>query len=395
MPTIGILRERITPPDPRAPLTPGQCRTIIETYENIDIHVEPSPHRCFDDKEYEAAGCKLDKKLANCDLLMGVKEVPVFDLKPDAAYMIFSHTHKGQKENRHLLRAFLENNITLYDYELMTDEKGDRLLGFGRYAGLTGAHYALLMTGKTSGKYELPTAKETKDLNTVFGLYKTINIPPVKIALTGRGLVGSGAEEVLIKAGIEKVAPEELINKSFKYPVYAQFSSEDIYEKPDGTFSREELQNHPESFQSKFPPYLEHIDTLINAMYWDPNAPRLFEIEDLQSPKRQLQNIADISCDVEGSVPITLKTSIYEPFIGYDPEKGTYIKPFEKDAVNLMAISNLPAELPEDASHSFGEKIKSIIIPELLNKESRTLKKANIVKEGELQPDFKYLEKYI
>ena len=392
---LGILREKNNPPDPRVPLTPENCRQLISDYPGLKISVETCTHRCFSDDAFKNAGCHIVDLAKNCDLLLGVKEIPIHALENNATYLIFSHTHKGQKENRHLLKALCEKSTTVYDYELLKDENGQRILGFGRFAGIVGAHYALIMAGKTSGRYDLPQANTVSNLQELLEKQQNIDLPPLRIALTGKGNVARGCREILENCNIREVSPDQLKDDNVAGPVFAQFDSEDLFEKADGSFSREEFRNNPVSYQSKFNDYLSHIDTLINAIYWDPDAPRLFEKEDLRNKNRRLVNISDISCDVEGSVPITMKTTSEAPFKGYDPNSQTYTNPFEPGAVNVMAVNNLPSELPVDASEEFGKVLAKKVIPCFISDRCKILENARIVDKGTITSSFKYLEKFI
>ena len=394
---IGIIREGKVPSDARVPLIPPQCRSLMKKYDNVQIFVQPSPHRCFSDEEYERAHINLKEDLSNCDILFGVKEVPKNMLIPEKTYFFFSHTIKMQPYNRELLQEILRKRIRLIDYEVITDDKDNRLIAFGRFAGIVGAHNGLRAYGLRTGLYEMKPVHTFKDFNAIKEFYDTLTLPPMKIVLTGGGRVSRGAMEVLDYLKVRKVKPKEFLKKEFDHPVYVQLNTEDLYyRKEDKHFNAFDFYDHPEKYQIRFSPYLKVADIMMNGIYWDPKAPVFFSREQMAGPDFHIQTIADITCDIEGSIPSTVRPStIMDPFYGFDPVQWQETEPFRQGAVDVMAVDNLPNELPRDASEAFGIMLMKYVWDELFKKQSDMLDRATIARDGRLTPKFEYLHDYV
>ncbi|HKK39626.1 MAG TPA: NAD(P)-dependent oxidoreductase [Cryomorphaceae bacterium] len=400
MTKIGIIREGKTPPDKRVPLTPAQCRQLIEIYPDIELLVESSPIRAFKDKEYADAGIQVVEDVSDCSVLFGVKEVPLEMLIPNKTYFFFSHTYKKQPYNRDLLRTILSKKIRLIDYEVLTDRQGRRLIGFGRYAGIVGAYNALLAAGKKFERYQLKPAHECEDRKEVERELKKIDLPRgFKTVITGKGRVAGGAMEILDAAGIRKVSPEVFLKEDYSEPVYTRLGVQDYNKTKDGSsFSKSEFYEFPERFDSDFTKYAEVADMYISCHYWDANAPFIFTREDAKKDSFNLKVIADISCDIDGPVASTLRPStIADPLYGYHPHEEAEVDFMNSDAIGVMAVDNLPCELPKDASEDFGEELMKHILPELLGKEnSSVIRRATETSlEGKLTPEFEYLQDYV
>jgi saccharopine dehydrogenase (NAD+, L-lysine forming) len=396
--SIGIIRESKVPPDNRVPLTPRQCHEMVLQYPHLDIRIEWSPVRCFSDEDYKKFGIGVQEKVDHCSLLMGIKEVPVEKLIPGQTYMFFSHTAKKQERNRGMLKAIIDKKITLIDYELLTDEKEHRLIGFGRWAGIVGTHYALLMLGKRTGQYELKTARQCLNLQELVDQYYEMEFPAAKFVITGGGRVAHGALEIMEQAGIQKVSKEEFLTKRYDKPVFVQLHSRDLYARKDGqAFDEHHFYHNPSEYNSSFQPFLSKTDILVNCMFWDPRAPRLFEVEDTKSRNFTIKIVSDITCDVGGSIPITFKeTTSDDPIYGFHPEDNTIGKPYQEDTIDVMAISNLPNELPRDASRDFGKIMMEIVLPRIMEFPNDPMFiRATIVKNGALTERFKYLEEWV
>ncbi len=396
---IGIIREGKTPPDSRVVLTPKQVHKALQTYPSLEIYVEPSNHRCYSDEEYRAEGVIVQEDLSDCDVLVGVKEILIEELYPGKTHFFFSHTIKAQPYNRKLLQTILEQNIHLVDYECLTNERGIRVIAFGRWAGIVGAHNGLYTWGKRTGSFDLKRAKDCKDYEALKALYEYIEIPPIKIAVTGSGRVAKGSIEVLEEIGIKKVSPTEFLEKEYDEAVFVQLHCKDLYErKNDGGFDKAEFYKSPELYKEKFKSYQSKIDLFINAIYWDPKAPAYFTLEDMKSKDFSIKVIADITCDIApvASVPSTIRpTTITNPIFGFDPKTQKEIEPFQKESIDVMSVDNLPNELPRDASENFGNQFINEVLPELLKPGSEFIKRASIAKDGDLTPNFEYLRSYI
>lgn len=396
---IGILKEGKIPVDRRVPLSPLQAKELVAQFENIHLVCQSSPIRCFSDEEYIDAGIPVVEEVDDCEILLGVKEVPLKDLIPRKTYFFFSHTIKKQVYNRKLLQAVLENKIKLIDYECLTDREGNRLIAFGRYAGIVGAYNGILTYGLKYHIFDLRRARDCYDLQDLKTEFSKVKLPPIKIALTGGGRAANGAMEVLDGMQIAKVSPQDFLTKSFGDPVYAQLRSRD-YNSPKMT-SGDALKSFyeaPETYQSNFAPYAAKADLLIAAAYWDPKAPALFTREDMMKANFSIKVIADITCDIEGSIPSTKRPStIDDPVYDYNPWMDKLEKPYSGESyISVMAVDNLPCELPRDASNDFGNEMKSKILPFLfLEDKEEVLKRATIADDGQLTPPYRYLQSYI
>lgn len=396
---IGILREGKVPPDSRVPLSPQQCRQVLDTFP-VSLVVQPSPIRSFTDAEYAAFHIPLEEDLRECDVLLGVKEVPVSQLIPGKTYMFFSHTIKKQPYNRPLLQALLANRIRMIDYETLTDPTGNRLIAFGFYAGMVGAHNGIWTYGKRTGLFHLSRLYQCHEYAEAKKEYDKIDWPPLRVVLTGSGRVASGAIRNLQDMGFQAVTPQDFLTKTWDVPVYTQLFARDYVRHLDpaaATFDKTHFYQHGEEYVSTFSPYYRCADIMMNCIFYDKKAPRFFEREEMQDPDFSIQVIADISCDLMpgSSVPVTVKAStIRDPVFGFDPRTGAVVEPFRPDAVDVMSIDNLPSELPRDASVFFGKQLIDNIIPELLQEESAVIRKACITANGYLTERYQYLSDY-
>ena len=396
---IGILREEKIPEDNRVPLTPSQCRTLMEEYSNIWVAIQPSINRCYTDDEYRYQGIAVREDLSDCDLLLGVKEIPPHLLIPDKTYMIFSHTIKKQPHNKKLLRAILEKRIRLIDYECLKDEHGKRIIAFGRWAGIVGAYNTIRTIGLRTGRYSLIPMYDCHNFAEAQKEFHKLDLPPWKIVLSGDGRVSDGAAFLLDIMKIRKVDPHSFLYKEFHETVYTQLHSKDMYYRDgDDEFDAVHYHAHPEEYKSTFYPFSKAADAFINGIYWDKRIPIFFDEEQMREKDFNIKVIGDITCDIspEASVPSTLRASIIqEPVYGYDALSGTECEPYQSNSVDVMAIDNLPNELPRDASEDFGNMLMSRVIPRLLKEWSTTIDKATIAMSGKLNEPYTYLQNYV
>lgn len=392
---IGIIKEGKKPLDKRVPLSPEQCK-FVENKFGIQILVQSSKHRCFSDEEYIKSGLNVVNDISSCDILLGVKEVPIYDLIPNKTYFFFSHTIKEQPYNKKLLQSILKNKIRLIDYETITNESHKRLIGFGRYAGIVGSYNGLLVYGKKYNLYSLKPAYLCDNYDEVKHELLKIKLPPIKIVVTGNGRVATGVKEILNHASIKQVSSNEFLTSKFDEPVYVQLTSLD-YNKIKKGFEKgnTSFYTNPEKFDSDFLKYAYEASLFISSHYWNPNAPKLFHLSDLSSPKFNISTIADITCDINGSVPTTIKSSsIRKPV--YDVNKqGLEVKPYSFDQLSVMAVDNLPCELPRDASIDFGEELCQHIIPYLLKDDGRINRATISTNQGNLNTPYLYLKNYV
>jgi len=393
---IALLREEKKPADKRVAFTPSQCSQILEKHPQIQLYLQPSDDRCFSNESYQKIGVTIQEDIFNCDVLFGVKEIPEEKLIEGKHYFFFSHTIKKQAHNKGLMQAMIHKKITLTDYETLRWKSGDRILGFGRFAGIVGAYNGLLTWGKKYKTFDLTPAYLSPDYLSVKNELKKVDLGNIKIVLTGNGRVSLGALELLKEAKINEVTPSDFLTKTFAEPVFAILLTENLYERVDGkAYDRSDFHHDPTRYRCIFRYYFPHCDLLINGIYWDQKMDRLFTRNDASQDNFKIKVIADISCDVEGSVPITLKdTKTNDPVFGYDPISQTMTDPYLDDTIDIMAVSNLPTELPKDASQGFGEMLIEYVLPELLKPESPIIDKATICKNGELTQEYLYLADY-
>ncbi|GAA4820863.1 NAD(P)-dependent oxidoreductase [Algivirga pacifica] len=396
---IGIIREGKMPPDKRVPFTPEQCKTIKEQYPSIELVIQPSPIRCFPDQAYSNAGISLQEDLSDCDVLFGVKEVPLDDLIPEKHYFFFSHTHKFQPYNRPLIQAIIQKEIQLTDYECLTYPNGNRVLGFGRFAGLVGAYNGLLTYGKREGLYTLKPANLCDDLRELNKELHKVKLPPIKIVLTGSGRVAKGANEILEALSIKRVNADRFLSETFEEPVYTWIDADEYVEHKEGKpFDFKHFYAHGEEYQSNFKRFTKVTDLFIAGHFWDNRSPVFFTEEDVKSAEFKIKTIADISCDIACAIPSTVRPStIANPVYDYNPQTGEEATAYSsKDHITVMAVDNLPCELPKDASEDFGQHLLDHILPLLLVEDpDQILHKATITKKGQLNEPFQYMQDFV
>ena len=398
--TIGLIREGKTPSDKRVPLTPKKCVEALASFPGLHIVVQSSAIRSYTDQEYRDLGLEVRADVADCDVLMGVKEVPPDQLIPNKTYLFFSHTVKQQPANRHLLREVLKKNITLIDYELLTNARGERIVAFGRYAGIVGAYNGLLTYGRKHGLFALKPAHECLDMDDMQEeFFKVKKLPAIKLAVTGSGRVAQGALEVLDRMGIRRVSVYDYLYLDFNEPVYAQLGSSDYNRRRDGrVWDTQDFHRNPQDYESTFGNFLPVTDLLIACAYWHPAAPLLFTEADTQRPDFRITTIADVTCDVDGSVPVTKRSStITEPAFDYNPQtralEPAYSQP---DNITVMAVDNLPCELPRNASRDFGRQLLDNVLPHLLGNDAEAVvARATIATGGALTKRYQYLADYV
>lgn len=394
--TIGLIKEGKSPSDNRVALTPAHCKWINKTQTDLKVVAERSASRCFSDREYSMAGVELRDDVSDCDILLGIKEVPADMLIDNKTYLFFSHTKKLQPYNQHLLQTIIKKNITLIDYECLEHEDGKRIIGFGFFAGVVGAHNGMMAYGKKTGLYQMDRVNSTKNLQDLIHTYFGLKLPPIKITVTGSGRVAHGILEIMNLLGIHEVEPEDFLEKEFSYPVYVHLKGADLYEhKSNRTYNRQDFHAHPENYICTFKKYCSQTDILMNGIYWDNNVPRLFEMEDINQPDFRIKTIADITDDMNGSVPCNLGDStINDPVYGIDKTTGQKTSPYLSDTIDIMAVGNLPNELPRDASRYFGEQLIKYVLKDLVEGNSQIIDKATIVKNGKLTAHYNYMKEY-
>ncbi len=423
--TIGIRREDKNKWEVRVPIIP-EAVMFIKNNWGIKSIVQPFPSRSFKDDEYLINGAEINEDISNADIIFAVKEIPISLLFENKVYLFFSHTIKGQSYNMPLLKALLKNKCTLIDYECIKDNKGRRLVFFGKYAGLSGMIDTLYglgkrfeYLGKKSPFIHVKPAYEYTDLIDAEKHIKSFAaeivenglLSPLVFGFAGYGNVSKGAQEILDFLPHKVISPEELIRFQGKLEnkIYKVVFEEKHMVKPKNkeySFDLNDYYNNPDNYESGFEEYLPLINILINAIYWDSRYPRLVTKEYLQNKTHDnLILISDISCDIDGAVEITYKaTKPDEPSYVYNAKTNSFLDGFSGEGIVVMAVDNLPCELPRDSSVSFSNSllpfVKEIALEDYTKNFdeltlSDSIKNAIITHKGELTPQYKYLNKYL
>ena len=394
-PTIAVIREGKIPPDARVPLTPRQVARLRK--EGFDVVVQTSQGRAFKDEEYTKLGVPVVEDISDRKLLLGIKEVPIDQLIEGKTYCFFAHVAKEQPYNQKLMRALLDKRITHIDYEYLTDDAGRRLIAFGYWAGMVGAHNAVWAYARRTGTFELPRLKDVYDYAEAKEVYAKLELPPCRVVLSGKGRVGRGAARVLQDMGFERIEPEDYLAGKGK-AVFTVVEGKDYARRKDGkAFNKKSFYSEGEQFESIFAPYARSSDIFINGIYWDGKTPAFFTEEEMRAPDFRIQTIGDVTCDIApaASVPSTLyATTIAEPVFGYDPITELATEPYTDEVIDVMSIDNLPSELPRDASKAFGETFIEKILPEFGEEHSAILDRATITADAELGAEYGYLKDY-
>lgn len=395
---FAIIKERKNPPDRRVVFSPEKLSEARAQFKDATFLVEASNIRVFPDMAYTVNGFDVQEDISKAEVLIGVKEVPVEALIPYKKYFFFSHTIKKQPYNRDLLRAVLEKHIELYDHEVITKKSGARLIGFGRYAGLVGAYNGLRLLGLRDTLFDLPKVETLSDLKAVKRELSAIKIPVIKIALSGTGKVAKGAKEILDHLKIREVTDQEYLTQTFDEPVYVCIDVMEYNKRSDGTTGDKfAFYKDPSGYESDFMKYASTTDYFIAGHFYGDGAPYLFTREDARHPDFKIRLVADISCDIDGPIASTIRPStIADPFYGYNPQTEMEDDFMDKGVIAVMAVDNLPCELPKDASEGFGELFLKHVIPAFFNDDKDgLLERARMTYNGKLTVRYSYLQDYV
>jgi len=395
---FGIIKERKNPPDRRVVFSPKKLQQFQQKYPTAAIVVESSAIRVFSDEQYKNVGIDVVENVSDCDVLFGVKEVPIDALIPNKKYFFFSHTIKKQPYNRDLLKAILHKKIQFFDHETIVKENGARLIGFGRYAGIVGAYNGFRAIGLTNETFNLPKAENLDSQQELITELKTINLKKIKILLTGNGKVAYGAKEMLDAMQIREVSVNEYLENTYSETVYCLADVLDYNKRTDGkVVDNFDFYEHPEAYEANFMRFAKVTDFFIAGHFYGDGAPYLYTREDAKSNDFQIKYVADISCDINGPVASTIRSStIADPIYGYNPQTEKEVNFKDKDAIVVMAVDNLPCELPKDASEGFGEMFLENVIPAFFNNDKDgVLQRAKMTENGKLTPRFSYLQDYV
>ena len=396
---FAIITERKNPPDRRVVFSPSKLKAAKDKFPQANFKVEASDIRVFTDQEYINAGFEVSHDIADCDIMIGVKEVPIDALMPNKTYFFFSHTIKKQPYNRKLLKTILDKNIVLYDHETIVNEKGYRLIGFGRYAGIVGAYNAFRAWGLKYSSWDLPKAGTLNNQADLIKQLNSVPVPRIKILLTGSGKVANGVMEMLNAMHIKRVSVNAYLTQQFSGPVYCNIDVLDYNKRTDGSAVTNvfDFYDYPEEYQSDFMRFAAVSDLFIAGHFYGDGAPYLYTREDVKSPDFNIKVVADISCDINGPVATTIRAStIADPIYGYDPQTEIEIDYKDSNAITVMAVDNLPCELPQDASEGFGDMFLEHVISAFFNGDiDGILKRAKITENGKLTERFAYLQDYV
>jgi len=395
---FAIIKERKNPPDRRVVFSPEKLAEARTRFPGATFVVEASEIRVFSDEAYREQGFDVVEDVSNADVMIGVKEVPIDALIPNKKYFFFSHTIKKQPYNRKLLKAILDKEIELYDHEVITEKNGARLIGFGRYAGLVGAYNGLRLLGKRDGLFNLPKVENLRDMDEVKAELDKIELPNIKICLTGSGKVARGAKEILDYLNIKEVSSEDYLSDQYVSPVFCLIDVLDYNKRIDGTAGdRFAFYKDPSGYESDFMKYAKVTDYFIAGHFYGDGAPYLFTKEDAKRSDFKIHTIADISCDINGPVASTIRSStIASPFYGYNPHTEKEEDYRENDTIAVMAVDNLPCELPKDASEGFGELFLENVISAFFNDDKDgILERALMTSNGALKERYAYLQDFV
>lgn len=398
--TFALIKERKSPPDRRVVFSPQKCQEVMNTFPEANILVEASDIRVFSNAEYRDAGCPVVENVEGAEVLLGVKEVPVEELIPKKKYFFFSHTIKKQPYNRKLLQAILEKKIELYDHETIVRANNARLIGFGYYAGLVGAYNGFRALGLRDDLFELPKVETLRDLAEVKRELNKIKLPEnLRIILSGTGKVTRGAKEILDHLKIREVTDPEYLSETFEEPVYCLIDVTEYVKRSDGEpMDKFAFYKDPSGHESDFMQYARVSDMFIAGHFYGDGAPYLFTREDAKRSDFAINLVADISCDIDGPVASTLRAStIEEPFYGYDAQAEAEVPFGAPNSIAVMAVDNLPCELPKDASEGFGDMFMEHVVPAFFDGDADgILERARITtSEGTLTERFSYLQDYV
>lgn len=395
---FGIIKERKTPPDRRVVFTPEELKRLHSEHPEAEIKVETSDIRVYDDSQYTNCGIEVASDMTDCDVLFGVKEVPIAALIPNKKYFFFSHTIKKQPYNRDLLRAILDKNIELYDHETIVDANNKRLIGFGRYAGIVGAYNGIRGFGIKYDLFVLPKAETLNTKDDLIMRLRRQTLPNIKIVLTGHGKVGMGAKEILDGMKIKEVSLTDYLTKKYSEAVYTQIDTLDYNKRKDGKeSSKQDFYQNPEAYVSDFERFTKVSDVFMAGHFHGNGSPDILTNEMLRAHDNKIQVVADISCDVDGPIACTTKAStIADPFFGYLPSEHKEVSYTHPASIMVMSVDNLPCELPRDASEGFGETFMEHVIPAFFNNDKDgILARAKMTENGKLTPRFAYLQDYV
>lgn len=396
---IGLIRETKNPVDNRVALSPQQVASLNGRFPEHEIVVQSSSIRAFSDKEYEMAGVKVVSSLDDCDVLFGIKEAKIDSLIPDKHYFFFGHIAKMQEYNRPLLQAFMQKHITFCDYEYLVDDNNIRVCAFGWWAGVVGVYYTLRGYGLKHRLYELPKPDRRFTLDQLLANLKGVQLPKVKLLVTGAGRVSQGAQYVLDNIGAVKMNEQDyLATESVEKLSYTVSDVDKLVKRKDGqAFSWADFTKNASAYESDFMRWAQRTDVLVCAHFWGPDAPVYLSEDDLRKNDMRIRMIGDVTCDIKGSIKSTVRPATHaEPYYDYNPVTEKDETPFSSDNnITVMAVDTCPNALALDTSEYFGRMLtEHVFEPLLKGEESAVINRSMILNEGKLTERYAYLKDF-
>ncbi|MBE6336706.1 MAG: alanine dehydrogenase [Lentimicrobiaceae bacterium] len=398
---IGLIKETKTPIDNRVALTPSQTKMLMECFPDSEIVAESSDVRAYTDDEYKSLGIQVVNDLSDCDVLFGIKEATIDSIIPNKHYFFFGHIAKMQEYNRPLIKAMLNKKITFSDYEYLVDGDGKRVCAFGWWAGVVGVYYTLRGYGLKYRLYELPKPDLRFTIKQLLDSLKSIELPKVKVLVTGAGRVSQGAQYVLNEIGANKIDENEYLSiDNVNALAYCVADVNRLVKRKDGKdFTWSDFSNNATEYESDFIKFAKKTDVLISAHFWAPDAPVYLGEDDLRRDDLRIKMIGDVTCDIMGSIKSTVRSSTHDkPYFDYNPVTGKEEEAFSSDNnITVMAVDTCPNALALDASEYFGDMLIEHVFKPMLNDASKcnsVVENATIIRDGKLTPHYQYLEDF-
>ena len=396
---IGLIKETKTPVDNRVALSPKQVAELNRKYPESEIVVQTSDIRAFSDDEYRAEGVRVVESVEDCDILFGIKEARIDSLIPNKQYFFFGHIAKKQEYNRPLLQAFMQKGITFCDYEYLVDDNNQRVCAFGWWAGVVGVYYTLQGYGLKYGLYSLPKPDRKFTLRQLVDSLKSIELPKVKLLITGGGRVSHGAQHILDQIGAVRMTEEEYMGADTVTQLsFCVATLDRLVKRKDGkTFSRSDFAKNAKEYESDFLRWARTTDVLLSAHFWGPDAPVYLTKADLKRTDLRIRMIGDVTCDIQGSIMSTVRPATHDaPFYDYNSLTGRDVPAFSSEQnITVMAVDTCPNALALDTSEYFGEMlIQHVFDPLLCGNDSAVIQRSMILKNGELTSSFDYLDSF-
>lgn len=398
---IGLIKETKTPIDNRVALTPSQARFLMDKFPGTEIVVETSDVRAYSDDEYTALGINIVNDLSDCDVLFGIKEATIDSIIPNKHYFFFGHIAKMQEYNRPLIKAMINKEITFSDYEYLVDSDGKRVCAFGWWAGVVGVYYTLRGYGLKYKLYELPKPDLRFTIKQLLDSLRNIELPKVKVLVTGAGRVSQGAQYVLNEIGAIKIDEIEYLSiDNVDALTYCVADVDRLVKRKDGKeFTWSDFSNNVQEYESDFIKFAKKTDVLISAHFWAPDAPIYLTEDDLRRNDLRIRMIGDVTCDIMGSIKSTVRSSTHDnPYFDYNPitEKEEMAFSSENN-ITVMAVDTCPNALALDASEYFGDMLTEHVFKPMLKYLSQInpiVEGATIISDGKLTPLYSYLEDF-